>query len=768
LSGACVKFGSIWNLKINVLKLLVKLPFLLVLNIPLFADEINYRAVATFTTVPPRIDGKVDKVWLEAKPQYGFIQREPLEGQAASNDTKFYVLYDREHIYFLFIMLDSEPNSIPARLVDRDYEFYPDDSINFYLDTYNDNRKAFYFCTNPLGIEQDGLISENGDNLDLTWDTIFSVAARRNSYGWIAEFKIPFNSLRFDGGLSEHTWGINVWRIRKKTREISYWALIDQNYQMVRLDKGGILTGLSGIESGHQLKLLPYYTLRVEDKLRLLDSEGNAGLDLKYGLTSDLTFDLTVNPDFGQVEIDEEQINLDKRYEIQLEEKRPFFLENTNLFQTPIYQLFYSRRIGSVSDIKGGAKLTGKMGKYSIGLLGTLTGDWHNYGFGNPNAYATDEIFSVVRIQRDILSSSNVGVTYVDRAADYRGDYPRYNRAGGVDWSVYSGQNYCIGQGVYSYNLETANSRKGGAAYLQAGHYGSLVHLDIHGTYVEPDFDIDSTGFFPKVPGKGTEQAGFYSEIHPFINKAVIRRWGLSVQPTVVRDSDESQTGWGIKTTGWVELKDQSKLKIGFTRYQDVEVDHYYRYFRAQKLPELVYWGRDIFAEINTDEGKPVSLAIRWNYYSQYYFQTHTIGFNRGIESALTLKPATNAFLEVAFQRTLFLNQDGRKMLKENVGQSDIRIFAVRARYLFSKNVFSRAFFQHTNGAEAFIPDTLSGYLGYEVWPRMSGNFLLGWRFLPGSTLYLAYTEVWDKYESDNFISANRVVFLKISYLWSF
>ena len=255
MSGACVKFGSIWNLKINVLKLLVKLPFLLVLNIPLFADEINYRAVATFTTVPPRIDGKVDKVWLEAKPQYGFIQREPLEGQAASNDTKFYVLYDREHIYFLFIMLDSEPNSIPARLVDRDYEFYPDDSINFYLDTYNDNRKAFYFCTNPLGIEQDGLISENGDNLDLTWDTIFSVAARRNSYGWIAEFKIPFNSLRFDGGLSEHTWGINVWRIRKKTREISYWALIDQNYQIVRLDKGGILTGLSGIESGHQLKL---------------------------------------------------------------------------------------------------------------------------------------------------------------------------------------------------------------------------------------------------------------------------------------------------------------------------------------------------------------------------------------------------------------------------------------------------------------------------------------------------------------------------------
>jgi len=768
LQRACAKFISFLNLELRMVFTLFKVPWLLALYVPLFGDEANYQAVATFTTVPPRIDGKVDKEWLKAQAQYGFLQREPLQGEPASNDTKFYVLYDREHIYFLFIMLDNEPNSIPARLVDRDYEFYPDDSINFYLDTYNDSRKAFYFCTNPLGIEQDGLISENGDNLDLTWDTIFQVAARRNEYGWIAEFKIPFTSLRFNSGLHNNTWGLNVWRVRKKNREISYWALVDQNYQMVRLDKGGVLTGLSGIEGGHQLRLLPYFTLRGEDELRLKESEANPGLDLKYGLTSDLTFDLTLNPDFGQVEIDEEQINLDKRYEIQLEEKRPFFLENTNLFQTPFYQLFYSRRIGAISDIKGGAKLTGKMGKYSVGLLGAMTGDWQDNWLGDPYYYATDELFSVVRVQRDILSSSNIGLMYVDRAANYRSNDPKYNRAGGVDWSIYSGQNYFIGQGVYAYNLETDNSHKGGAGYLEAGHYGSLVHLDLYGNYIEPDFDIDNIGFFPKVPGKGSKQGGAYSEIHPFINKAVVRRLGFTIQPTVIRDSDETETGWGIKTTSWVEFQDRSRVRVGFTRYRDVEVDNFYFYFRDRPLNQLVYWGRDIFAEIDSDIGKPVSVSFRWNYDSQYYFQTHTNGFNQGMEGAITLKPVSNAFLEVSYQRGLFLNQDGQRMPNEEVGQSDIRIFAVRGRYLFSKYVFSRAFFQHTNGAESWIVNDSTGYYRYAVWPRMSGNFLLGWRFLPGSTLYLAYTEEWEKRISKKFISANRILFLKISYLWSF
>ena len=180
----------------------------------------------------------------------------------------------------------------------------------------------------------------------MTWDTIFEVAARVNSFGWIAEFSIPFKSLRFNDNEPYQIWGFNVWRVRKQSREVTYWSLVDQNYQMIRLDKGGALIGMKSIKSGRNLSLLPYVTARninspdLDTGDRVVENEINPGLDLKYGVTSDLTLDLTINPDFGQVEIDEEQINVDKRYEIQLEEKRPFFLENTNLFQAPYYQLF--------------------------------------------------------------------------------------------------------------------------------------------------------------------------------------------------------------------------------------------------------------------------------------------------------------------------------------------------------------------------------------------------------------------------------------------
>lgn len=760
------KFINFFGLKIQFRFSLVLYIFFIIFCLPNFLLSSKYQAVAVYTKVPPKIDGKVDKEWLDSEPRDGFIQREPLEGHPASNDTKFYILYDDNNIYLLFIMLDKDPMSIPARLVDRDYQFYPDDSINFYLDTYNDQRKAFYFSTNPLGIEQDGLISENGDNVDLTWDAIFKVAARKNQYGWIAEFQIPFTSLRFNDHLREQIWGFNAWRIRKQTREISYWSLVDQNYQMIRLDKGGVIVGLHRLSGGHHLDLLPYITTRnIKHKIESDGTEFKPGLDLKYGLTSDLTFNLTLNPDFGQVEIDEEQINLDKRYEIQLEEKRPFFLENTNLFQTPFYQLFYSRRIGAISDIKGGAKLTGKIGPYTVGLLGAATGDWHNFGLGSTKDSITDELFSVIRIQRDILSSSNVGFMYVDRAADIRSNYPTYSRAAGVDWSIFSGQKYFTGQAVYSYNSE--GNLKDGSGYLRAGHYGSLLFLDLFGTYVAPDFNIDNTGYFPKIPGKGTKQAGFHLEAHPFINKKWVRTWGLSIQPTFIRDSDETETGWGIRSTAWLEASDQSRLKIGFTRYRDVEIDLFNYLFRSRQGDELVYWGRDIFAEIKTDVGKPVSLYLRWNDDSQYYFQTHTVGFNQGIEGALKLKPLSSAHIEFSYQRRFFLDADHKKMPKEKIGQPDVNILAVRARYLFSKNIFLRGFFQYTNGAEELIPGSIFGLFEYNVWSRLSGNFLIGWRFRPGSTLYFAYTEEWDKRSTKDYRTGNRIFFLKISYLWS-
>jgi hypothetical protein len=545
---------------------------------------------------------------------------------------------------------------------------------------------------------------------------------------------------------------------------------VDQNYQMIRLDKGGVLIGMRQISSGHSLNLLPYVTTRtIQSFSEPAESDFDGGLDLKYGLTSDLWLDATLNPDFGQVEIDEEQINLDKRYEIQIEEKRPFFLENTNLFQMPFYQLFYSRRIGFESEIKAGAKVTGKIGEYSLGILEAFTGGWENFGTGDPGKPPTDELFSVFRLQRDIFSSSNLGMMYVNRTANIGSENPEYNHALDLDYSIYSGQKYFTGQGVYTHNSESGATQRGGGVFGQAGYYGRLFWLNIHATSFTEDFNLDHTGFFPKIPNKGSTQAGFYADVHPLVNKKVVRSWGFSITPTVIKDTDESEAGWGVKSTAWLEFPEQSRIKIGYTRYRDVEADNFSNLFGAVKGTELPYSGRDIFAEIQTDIGKPVSFHLRWNDDSQYYFQTHNTGYSTGIEGSVRIKPLPSTLMELGVQNRKFLNDNRELMPTSLVGQSNILILSLRARYLFSRYIFSRLFVQHTNGAEEF--QSMNGRvvfpLRYEVWDRLSANVLLGWRFSMGSTLYLAYTEEWEKRFTVNFRSSNRILYLKISYVWS-
>lgn len=723
----------------------------------------DYRAFAIYTRVPPKIDGKVDKVWLRAPQQRGFTQQIPVEGIPASEDTRFYVLYDEHHIYFLFIMLDSDPRSIPARLFERDQDFYPDDCINFYLDTYWDRRKAYFFSTNARGVERDGLISENGDKIDMSWDGIFQVESRITRFGWIAEFSIPLKTLRFDDDKRYQVWGFNVWRVRKKDREISSWAPVSQDFQMYRLDRGGVLIGMKRIQSGINLNLLPYVTARsqnLNDENKKQEFKG--GLDLKYGINTDLTLDLTLNPDFGQVEIDEEQINLDKRFEVQLPEKRPFFLENTNLFQTPFYQLFYSRRIGAASDIKGGGKLTGKIGPYSVGLLGVSTGNW-----GGGSETSTEEFFTVARVQRDIFHSSNLGMMFVDREANFGRENAHFSRAMDMDWALHSGQFYSFGQMVYS--VHDNYEKDGMGLFLEGGYYGRIFRFDLNIHSYSPKFDIDSTGYFEKIPDKGRTQVAFYSDMHPYVNYGIIRQWGVSVTPTVFQDSDESMPAMGVQSSIWATTQKESQLRLGFSRYRDVET-YFLNQYISSPLEEYVYWGTDLFAEITTDPGRPISLYLKGNYDSQYYFQLHNSGYNIGVETKLRLRPSSNMHLELGYKQTRFLDKEKNQIDKQLIGQSDIRIFTLRGRYLFTKNVFTRLFYQFTNGAEQpyWSMNNNTFQLQYQVWDRMSANLLFGWRYLPGSTLYLVYTEEWDRFPGEKFKSGNRILFFKLSYWWGF
>jgi hypothetical protein len=435
----------------------------------------NQPAPRTFTAVRlpdgvrPLIDGRVDEeVWLGVEPMSDFTQQDPVEGAPATERTEVRVLYDRQHLYVGIICFDREPDKILVTQSRRDAQLTDTDSVQIVLDTFNDSQNAFVFGTNPLGIEYDGQVAGEGRTGALTfqqagargsqrgqvsgvnpnWDGDWTVRAQITERGWEAELAIPFKTLRYRAG-PDRTWGFNVMRnIRRKNEQV-YLAPIPRGYDLYRVSLAAKLTGLD-LPPRREIKVIPFAVASANQDATVSQSRverrGDAGLDLKWGIRPNLTADFTVNTDFAQVEADEEQVNL-TRFDLFFPEKRPFFLENASIFQFGQPQqidLFFSRRIGLAGTgasglpigIIGGARLTGKIGPYNVGLLSIGTEKTTARPTGLLVAPTT--WFNVARLQREV-GRSNLGAIFVGR----RGLGPeaaaaRLNRAYGVDtaWQV--------------------------------------------------------------------------------------------------------------------------------------------------------------------------------------------------------------------------------------------------------------------------------------------------------------------------------------------
>jgi len=354
---------------------------------------------------PPVIDGRLDDpVWDKVEWQGDFTQRRPDDGAQPSQKTAFKVIYDEKNLYIVVRSYDTEPDKIARRVTRRDR--FDGDLVEVNIDSYFDHRTAFSFTINAAGVRGDEAISNDGDNWDSNWNPIWFGEASVDDEGWIAEMKIPFSQLRF-ANQEEHVWGLQVMRQLYRKDERSHWQYIPQN-SGGWVSSFGELRGIKGISASRRLELLPY---GVSDLRRLPKEAGNpfvtgketnfsGGLDAKLAVTSDLTLDVTVNPDFGQVEADPSEVNL-TAFESFFGEKRPFFIEGQNIMQYKIMggdggfsndQLFYSRRIGrspqydpelgddEYTDVPNNTsiitamKLTGKTKSgLSIGVLNAVT-----------------------------------------------------------------------------------------------------------------------------------------------------------------------------------------------------------------------------------------------------------------------------------------------------------------------------------------------------------------------------------------------------------
>src|SRR5882672_2949149 len=278
------------------------------------------------------LDGALDEAaWREAPVANGFIQNDPREGNPATYDTDVRILYTDDALYFGVFAHDMEPSKIIVSDLKKDFNVGSSDGFRIVLDTFHDGRNGYQFATNPAGAKWDSQMSSEGRDNNSNWDGIWDVKTRLTETGWVAEIRIPFRTLKF-GDADPQVWGINFERKLRRLNEDSYWSPIPRIYDAQRVSLAGTLEGLRGLHAGKNIRVKPYaLTSGSRITTRPMAGDFQGGVDVKYGVTSGLVWDFTVNTDFSQVEADEQQVNL-TRFNLFFPEKRDFFLENQGIF----------------------------------------------------------------------------------------------------------------------------------------------------------------------------------------------------------------------------------------------------------------------------------------------------------------------------------------------------------------------------------------------------------------------------------------------------
>lgn len=608
----------------------------------LMADSSNRTAEPVKVNIPPVIDGRLDdEVWKTAPVLSDYIQFEPDKGAPATVRTEVRVLYDDTNLYFGFMCWDPELDRIVVA-TGRDKLFMGTDSVDILLDTFYDKRTGYYFRTNPLGVQHDGLISDNGRVADTNWDGTWQSAGTRTSEGWSAEMAIPLATVKHRAGEGQ-TWGFQASRYLPRNLEKSFWTGPLEDYR--KMDGNGTLAGLDLSSTGRRLELIPHVLTQFE---KGGETEIEAGLDARYDFTPSLSGHLTINPDFATVEADQEQVNL-TRFELNLPEKRNFFMEGNAAYSQRI-RLFYSRRI---SDIYGGAKVYGKVGGNEISMLTTQTRE-DDSGAGSAN-------FTVFRIKRDIMSNSSLGFLTANRRVNGR------NRGtAGIDTALYLSETFKFtGQFALGYGDAAKTDM---AFFLRPSHDTSTFHIHLRFTHLGENFgdNVNAVGYIRDDNRNELDSAitktfwtggSFLDKIDYGSNYNIY--WGM----------DKALRSWDV----WNSLNFDLKNKLNFKVRHEEEFKLFEKEFRNRQTM--------LQAGYNTREWQ--SAAMSWTFGRNYDSDFTLIGAD------LKRKLTENLSLEYGLSR-LTLDPDP--------DLDSTWIHSLRATQYFNNDLFLKLFFQ-TNSA---------------------------------------------------------------------
>lgn len=470
----------------------------------------------------PVIDGYLtDSLWRVAQPVDDFLQQEPIAGQPASFKTEVRMIYNERALYVGVMCYDPEPDKIIARELKKDGNLRGDDNFQIIFDTFNDRKSAYWFGTNPLGMRDDALLSGfdfRGFNED--WDGIWNVRAAIVDSGWSIEFEFPFSTFKFHKQ-NEQVWGVNFARQIRRLNEQVLWSGVGLNLGLFKLAYAGRLEGIKDIERGNPIYLKPFISAGIQQTNGHKKNLLKPGIDIKYGISQNLSLDLTFNTDFAQVEADRARINL-TRFPLFFPEKREFFLENASIFDYTFgfrNYVFYSRRIGLSRGmeipINAGARIVGRINEIELGILNVQTASKDDEPTTN---------YSVVRTKYDLLDQSYVGIILTNKVSKLG-----FNRVYGADFNFtftdfLDNQTITIGGGAVQSN-ETGGGKKNLALKAFVSFPNDFINAFLSYRDVQKDFN-PAMGFFFR---RGFKSITSHLRISPRINYIGIKKLNFTI-----------------------------------------------------------------------------------------------------------------------------------------------------------------------------------------------------------------------------------------------
>ena len=691
-------------------------------------NRAGYRIHISQTQAPMRVDGLLDEPpWQTAERATHFTRVLPIDTGLASSPSEVMLTYDERFLYLAVIFHDTLPGARPVESLRRDFTFGRNDNFLLFMDTYNDQTNGFSFGASAAGAQWDGL-QANGGSVALDWDCKWRSAVVNYPDRWVIEMAIPFKSIRYQEGVRE--WGINFSRLDLKRNEKSAWAPVPRQFPTASLAYTGTLVwDQPPPRNRSYISFIPYLSGRASrDYLTKEAAETglDAGVDAKIGLTPTLNLDLTVNPDFSQVEVDQQVTNLD-RFELFFPERRRFFLENSDLFAnygTGGIRPFFSRRIGLDAPVRAGARLSGNLdNNWRLGLLNMQTGPAGDLPAAN---------FTVASLQRKVFARSNAGLFLVNKAltglpADSSEHPGRYNRVVGFDYNLASVDNRWTGKVFYHHGFRPQagpRSHAWGAnlAYQTQQLLLALNHSRVGDDYLAEAGFVRRTGYYEVSPTAGYR---FFPGGDKIANHGP-RFDGVLILDEAGRVSDrEGQIAYRVE---WLDRSEAA-----------IELEQGYIRLLAPFDPTNA--GGDTL---------PAGSAYQWYEWAARYLSDGRKLFNYGLTARYGgyfhgRRMALDAQVNYRFQPYGSLAVVATyNRLRFPSSSADLLLIGPRLDITFTDALFLTTFVQYNSQID-----------------NLNVNVRFQWRFAPVSDLFIVYT---DNYDPALGLTKNRALVLKVSY----